>query len=328
MASVPDKPLVSVIVPTYNRAHFLGDAIESILAQTYPNIEIVVVDDGSTDKTAEVISRFRGRVRYYRQGNRGQVTARNFGMKQATGDFIAPLDSDDIWLPEKTAKQVDMFRADPELDVIFGLGDDMDAGGKVLRVAAVVPKGWEMDSLELPFAAYACRGDVLTALIQRNAIWHSTVMMRRKAILEAGGYDPQCMSCSDWDLWLRLALNGCKFGFLGNIVYRWRRHDSQLTQDLTRHTEGRIGVLKKILACETCPVEARRTAERRIAGELKIRGDYMIVQGNCRKAREYYRQAMGYWPRPTQHLSWLLTWLGPVGRQGVRLLNWGSDMFG
>lgn len=102
------EPLISVVIPTYNRAHYVCEAIDSVLAQTYKNIEIIAVDDGSTDNTKDIIQQYSSRIKYIYQNNAGPSAARNNGIKQSNGDLIAFLDSDDIWLAEKLERQVEI----------------------------------------------------------------------------------------------------------------------------------------------------------------------------------------------------------------------------
>lgn len=126
-----DKPLVSVIVPTYNRAHILHNALNSLLEQSYNNIEIIVVDDGSTDDTAELINRYNNdHIKYFFQQNTGQAGARNTGLRHATGDIVASLDSDDIWYPNFLEKCVKKLVTD-DLDFVFANWDQEDKDGKL-----------------------------------------------------------------------------------------------------------------------------------------------------------------------------------------------------
>jgi len=105
----PSTPLVSVIIPAYNATAFLGETLDSVLAQTYPNLEIIVVDDGSTDDTPDLLGSYGDRIRVLRQANSGQATARNHGAREAHGELLAFLDSDDLWDPDKIARQVELL---------------------------------------------------------------------------------------------------------------------------------------------------------------------------------------------------------------------------
>ncbi len=113
-------PLISVIIPVYNGENYLADAIESVLAQTYPAVEIIVVDDGSTDGSAGIIRQFSPPVRYCFQENRGLGAARNRGVSESRGDYLSFLDADDLWLPDKLSRQMEVFQTNPDLDMVFG----------------------------------------------------------------------------------------------------------------------------------------------------------------------------------------------------------------
>ena len=127
-----DTPLVSVVIPTYNRANLVGDAIDSVLAQTWPHVECIVVDDGSTDATGAVLDRFRGRITLIRQPNRGLAAARNAGLRAARGAFVGFLDSDDAWLPPLLERVIPLFEADPDLGAVFVAEREIDEAGRPL----------------------------------------------------------------------------------------------------------------------------------------------------------------------------------------------------
>jgi len=182
------KPLVSVIIPTYNRAHFLPDAIESVLAQTYKNWELIVVDDGSTDNTREVVARFGGQVCYLYQENKGCGAARNTGIEYARGEYIALLDSDDVWYPDKLALQVDLFKRFPGTGMV-GCGCHW-LNSQGARTGVSLPPEL-LDYRELK-VRYAISGTP------------STVLINRKALESVGTFDPSLLRCQDWDLWLRI----------------------------------------------------------------------------------------------------------------------------
>ncbi|RMF72136.1 MAG: glycosyltransferase family 2 protein [Acidobacteria bacterium] len=130
----PDGPLVSVVIPTFNRADMVGDAIDSVLAQTWPRVECIVVDDGSTDGTAAVLERYRGRIVAIRQENRGLAAARNAGLRLARGELVGFLDSDDAWLPTLVERVVDAFRREPALGAVFVAEQEIDERGRPLGI--------------------------------------------------------------------------------------------------------------------------------------------------------------------------------------------------
>src|SRR5215471_9220074 len=126
-------PLVSVVIPTYNRADYIGETIESVLQQTYSNIEIIVIDDGSTDNTAQVVERFESRVRYVRQENAERGASRNHGLRLAQGEFISFLDSDDLWMPSKAAAAVSLLQENPAIGLVCTDAVQIDGQGKEVQ---------------------------------------------------------------------------------------------------------------------------------------------------------------------------------------------------
>jgi glycosyltransferase involved in cell wall biosynthesis/peptidoglycan/xylan/chitin deacetylase (PgdA/CDA1 family) len=203
------QPLVSVIVTTFNYAHFLPTAIESVLEQTYANTEILVVDDGSTDDTAAVVERYATRnVLYVYQENRGAGAARNTGLSLTSGSLVAFLDADDVWLPDKLTKQTDHLRLHPELALVgcHAYGCDTD-----LSVIDIV---WGGD-----FAA----DRAFEQLLLRNFVLNPTcVLARRSAFAAAGGFSEVPM-WEDWDTWLHIARRFA-IGFTAEPLVKVRRH--------------------------------------------------------------------------------------------------------
>jgi GT2 family glycosyltransferase len=249
----PGEPgLVSVIIPTYNRAYVLGDALRSVLAQTYRPLEVIVVDDGSTDNTEEVVRAFGDDVRYVRQENAGCPTARNVGFTLARGEFIALLDSDDRWLPWKIALQVAFMQRHPDVGMVWtgmsavtddgkrvadrhlrvayrawhGLrpGDIMQHAGTVGDLGVALPPRWAKES--------AWVGDIFAQLIRGNIVHTPTTLLRRERVHGTGGYDESlARGGEDFDFHLRTAVQG-PVGFLDlpTMEYRIGNQD-QLTAD-------------------------------------------------------------------------------------------------
>lgn len=194
MAEAENKPAVSVIIPTYNRAHLIGRAIQSVLDQTYQDFEIIVVDDGSTDNTEEVVTDFNDeRLRYIRlEENSGTSAApRNTGIKVARGKYIAFQDSDDEWLPEKLEKQMRVFEiASPEFGVIY-TGFWRIAGGKKTYIPSsrITPK----------------EGDIHNILLEGNFIGGPVTLIRKECLERAGMFDEELPQLMDWEMWIRLS---------------------------------------------------------------------------------------------------------------------------
>ncbi len=197
-------PTVSVVIPTYNRARFLGTAVASVRAQTYACAEIVIVDDGSTDDTATVVAGLGEGIRYVVQANAGPAAARNRGIREARGDLIAFLDTDDRWLPEKISRQVEILQREPSVALV---GADMaieDEAGTVQ-----VASNFEHRGMLPLFAGLAGRPvpQAPRLLLKINFINTSTVLARREVLQAMKGFDPRLRYGEDLELWLRIAAN-------------------------------------------------------------------------------------------------------------------------
>lgn len=207
-ATTPETapPSISVVMPVYNGAATIAESINSVLAQTVPVLEIVVVDDGSTDETIAILSRYRDRVRVIRQNRAGNAGARNRGVLEARGDWIAVLDADDLWRPDKLEKQI--VHCD-SADVIYAANRNFGDCSRVGELRSIDP--------------YCAPHDPLRILMVENFITHSTVLVRRDSILAVGNYDDSLRSACDWDLWLRLAHAGVRFRGVPEplVDYRW-----------------------------------------------------------------------------------------------------------
>lgn len=201
-------PLVSVIVPAYNYARFIGEAIGSLQAQTYQHWECIIVDDGSTDSTREVVAELAAadtRVKYFHQANQGQSAARNTGIRECVGDYIQFLDADDLVEPRKLERQVALLEARREVDIVYG-------GCRYFSITPADPleaTGAELSSLP----GVSGQLEVLEALLRTNIMPINAALVRRRLITAVGFFDetlPQSRA-EDWDYWLRCALAGAHF---------------------------------------------------------------------------------------------------------------------
>ncbi|HSR28930.1 MAG TPA: glycosyltransferase family A protein [Anaerolineae bacterium] len=205
-------PLVSVIIPTYNSERFLAEAIESVLSQTYPNYEVIVVDDGSTDTTAE-IARGYPSIRFVQQEHAGIGAGRNRGVKVSAGEYLAFLDADDLWLPEKLSLQMAEFKADPGLGIVSGLVEQFVVPGLEGRFS--VPAG--------PQEGFA-----------------PSAMVLRRAVLERlGGFDEDILVGETISWFLRLAELDIPMRMLPQVVTRRRIHgeNSSIRHGATKNRE-------------------------------------------------------------------------------------------
>lgn len=209
--------LVSAIVPAYNAEAYVAGAIRSVLAQTYSRIEVIVIDDGSTDGTADVVAGFGHAVRYLHQSNSGVSSARNRGMAQATGDYICFLDADDEWLPRKIEVQLGRLAARPEAIASFTATVHVDSrtGIEVIERCRVEP---DMVQGLLLYASIVGAGA-------------STGLIRRDTMARVGGFDPDLSQCADWDMWIRLAEIG-PFDVIDEPLVRYRVHGMNMSRNI------------------------------------------------------------------------------------------------
>jgi glycosyltransferase involved in cell wall biosynthesis len=228
-------PRVSIIVPAYNAAVYLSYAIDSVLAQTYPGWEIVIVDDGSTDNTREVVDSYRpklqGKLQYIHQPNRGLPAARNTGIRAARGEFIALLDADDVWLPHRLARGLAVLDAHPETGLVHARVVRIDPRGSVTGQLKVEPKYMS--------------GRIACYIYTRRAhIVCPTVMFRRSCLEAVGWFDEAMQATEDRDLWFRIALR-YQVAYIDEVLAQYRISPSSMTSNLDRLLKGQLYFVAK-----------------------------------------------------------------------------------
>jgi glycosyltransferase involved in cell wall biosynthesis len=201
------KALVSVVTPTFNRKHALRRALDSVFSQTVPEVEAIVVDDGSSDGTEAMIAEYPRRVVYVKQPNAGPAAARNTGMQLAAGAFIAFLDSDDVFYPRHLEASLAALERSPQAGLVYGANEVVDAEGRVVKVQVPRPED---------------RGRVLPRLLFTNFVMPSTVVMRRECYEAAGGMNETLRFAEDWLYWLRLA-ERFSFEQVREVLVRFQR---------------------------------------------------------------------------------------------------------
>ena len=229
----PTSVLVSIIISTFNRAAIISKAIESVLAQTYPHFELIIIDDGSTDNTGEIVAAYHdSRIIYKWVKNGERSRARNIGIQMSQGKYIAFLDSDDWFMPHKLAFQVAAMEANPEAGLALGGWIVInDEGQEVLRSH---PWQWieSQPSLE-------------QWLFSATATLHS-VLVRKTWLERVGGFDPELNMAEDIELWMRLSLAGCATIWTEDYVAAYVIHDSNSLRDWVNVKRGRMKFLNKI----------------------------------------------------------------------------------
>jgi glycosyltransferase involved in cell wall biosynthesis len=228
-------PLISVIMPTYNRAGYLGESIRSVLDQTFSDFELIIVDDGSTDQTETMVRSFRDRrIRYRRQSHRGISAARNTAIRSACGLYVAHLDSDDIWLPNLLAVEVAAF-CDPGIGVVYGRAQAMDPTGRLLPIIVGIPQRYPEDSF--------------LSLLYTNVTAAIVVLVRRSCFEQVGFFDESMITAGDWDMWIRLSRR-YRFFFVDEVLARFRLHSGRINSStaLSDILKNRRRVLDKAFA--------------------------------------------------------------------------------
>jgi glycosyltransferase involved in cell wall biosynthesis len=299
------RPRVSVVIPAYNSGKLLGQTLESVLNQSFRDLEVILVDDGSTDDTTRVADAFGPPVRVVRQRNQGPSAARNHGVEVARGPFIAFLDADDLWLPDKLRLQMELFDRRPELGLVYTNYQYTD-GSKLLplhRSAQKKPyEGW-----------------VFRQLLRDNFVATSTAVLRRECFRQVGGFDPKLRISEDYDLWLRIARK-FEMGYAPPPLARYRFHGRNVFGNLEERLDSRRYIFRK-LARET-PAELLPDPEE--VHELTARyhfhiGRLYLRNGEPEKARELFRSLQGR-RTPVPGLgTWLLgTWIPPWLLRAIR----------
>lgn len=240
MAHAPSPPLVSVIVPTYNRARLLRETVDSVLAQTYPCIELIVVDDGSTDETPRVLAEYGDRIVAIRKTNAGGTAARNTGLQAASGDYVNFVDHDDLLLPNKIEQQVRLLEASPSLGWAHCGFWRMEPDGRYIDRVTLLPEG-----------------DVLAPLLRGCFIWSGAPVIRRTVLEQVGPFNTEAWS-SDAEMWLRIALAGHRLGCVQQPLGAYRIMPDSTMADVARTERMDMPTYDRVFADPRMTEEGRR----------------------------------------------------------------------
>lgn len=278
------RPLVSVIMPAYRVAEFIGIAVESVFAQTFSDYEIIVVNDGSPDSAEleQALAGYRERIVYIEQPNSGPSAARNVAIRQARGEFLAFLDADDYWEPQFLAQQMAFFEQNPEVDLVYcdGLlvGDSTLAGRTFMELTPSVG--------EVTFETLL--GGICTVIL-------SGTVVRKRAVVEAGLFDERLRYSEDFDLWLRVAQHGSKMAYQDAVLLCKRIHADSLSSDCIGLHQSALGVLEKYkrrTGLSETTLSAMADQEAKLTAVIKLElGKQRLSHGDFAGSRQAFDEA-------------------------------------
>jgi len=261
-------PLVSVVTPTFNQAAFLPETIESVLSQDYPNIEYLILDDGSTDETPEILSAYTGRVEWESHANMGQTATINKGWERSHGEIITWLNSDDTYLPGAISKAVDYFQKHPAIDIVYGDTLLTKADGSPIE---------RMKAAEFNY-------DELVAKCH-NPIPQPSAFIRRSVMQDVGLLDPSYYYFMDWDFWLRAGIDH-SIAYFPELLSTYRLHEASKTvAQAVRSAPELEYMYRKFFALPNLTDEIRRLEKDAMVNMFFTTGGYYLLGGSRKAAR-------------------------------------------
>jgi glycosyltransferase involved in cell wall biosynthesis len=288
MKDTNSVPTVSVCIPTYNRENYLKETLQSVFVQTYKDYEIVIVDDGSTDGTGEMIKQLGYNIRYHRQENGGDAAARNKLIELAVGKYITFLDSDDLLMPDAIERLAGVIQGENEPIIVYGPYFRIDQYGKAI--------GKDKRKLYSGFVAKYLFQDIFV---------HTSGSIFPKSILEeAGRFDTSLPVCSDYDLWLRLSLK-YRFAALHKPTFKRRRHPGNLSADSVRNRITELEVLKRFYSEKGGnQAVSKSVATKRFSKEEYRVGLCALKEKNYQRACDYFAKSFRRCPSFKSLLQW------------------------
>jgi glycosyltransferase involved in cell wall biosynthesis len=272
------KGLVSVIVPVYNREDYVRETLDSILQQTYENIEVIVVNDGSTDNSLSIIEEFKGKYPekflIIDQENQGQVRSRNNAIEKSSGEFIAFLDSDDLWLPNKLEMQIPLFVGD--VGLVYCAIYNIDADGQVIDTELC-----EQD----------IRGYIYPELLIKNRMTGGTVVLHRDAIDKVGLFDVDFAAAENWDLWIRVS-KYFSVDMVNEPLVKYRKHAGNMSKDSLLMLNIIDSILIKHCSGEPATHEIEVAIQKARANYAYRRGVYHFSRYEFKASRRDFKEVL------------------------------------
>jgi len=271
-----EHPLVSVITATYDMAQYVVEAVDSILGQTYPHIEAVVIDDGSKDNTQKVLAQYANnpRVKIIHQENAGQTAAKNRGLAECTGSYVGFCDSDNAWLPDKIATQLPVLTNDKALGVVYG------------DVQFIDDKGADIPTPQVKRHS----GKITGRLLVDNFVPFNTCLVPRDILTEFGGFDESLSMAIDYDLWLRISTR-YEFRYVPQVLARYRIWGGQMSHRTGERLDNAMRMMEKFLQEHGDSVTTAE-ARRAWAYTFTTRGHWLAKEGRRSEAMFDYQAAI------------------------------------
>ena len=272
-------PTVSVIIHTYNNEKFIGETIESVLNQTYKDYEIIVVDDGSVDGTRDALLPYMHGIRYHYKENGGIASAKNAGISLSHAEFVAFLDHDDLWVPDKLMLQMECFIENPQAGLVYTKYTSFK-NGKELRTK--------------PEKGYS--GWIFKELLSKSFIQTSTVVVKRECLDAVGPYDETFSLGDEYDMFLRISKK-FQCGFIDKGLTRYRVHDTNASNNDFLFDNENLGVYKKVYNnCTDLDGVEKKILRKRIARYSMKVAEGLYHQGKLEESKEYQKEALSYLP--------------------------------
>lgn len=306
MSTNTATPRVSVIIPVYQGDRFLAEAVESVLNQNFTNYEIIVIDDGSTDKSRAVLQPYYDSVRYVFQENQGVAVARNRGIQIAKGELIAFLDQDDLWSPHKLALQVACFEAQPNLGMVNSGWQIVNQQGNVL---GNVEPWHQLPNLNLE------------AWVLWKPVLPSTLMFQRNWLEQVGGFDPQFYQAPDIDLVLRLALIGCQADWVCQTTVSYREHSDNHSRNTPQQAEETWAVLEQFFSRPNLPEQTRQLRNQSFYQTLVWAAWRLYHTGHISEMVNYLKKSISYAPysRTKMISDWVTSFIRYASEYGCKI---------
>ena len=298
-------PKVSVIIPAYNVEKYIGETLDSVLTQTYSDFEVVVVDDGSQDQTASIIKQYQTKypkkIRLIQKENGGPSKARNVGIKASTGEYIAFIDADDLWLPGKLEKQVGYFEKQPsQVGLVYTNAKKFDEQGI-----------WTLPKRYRKKRAY---GWIYKDLLRQNMIPNQSVIVRKRCFEEVGFFEEFLDIIEDHDMWIRIAMK-YEIAFLEETLSLYREHSQGRSKGDEKTMNREIGVMEKHLKIASGNIEFEDIIKRAFSRRLYELGYFYLKEGRMPAARLMFDRSLAMSFRYKTHLAKIASFFP------LRLLN-------